>query len=377
MAWPDWAHPEQLKRSAHATVHAGRATQTSSGTEALGQPVVSTPDTVVPTKTTAWRLKIDPDPSEQPKPIKAVSSHPNGRLIAVANGRDRAVVYDISGAYHKVAYQISEKHTRTGIPVINDIAFSFEGRLVATAVAYVIAVISDFRTGAAKAWLTDHALESGEATELVAIQHNRSVSKVAVSLATLAIPTELNSTATWDLTNVERKTHAFTHNAVTALSLSLDDPPRLATGGGDKIARIWDTASGASMQRCLHEDKVTAVAFSPDGLFLATGCADARARIWSANGTHMLEFAHDGPVTAVTFSPDGRWLGSAGEDGAARIWNVQSGLLTMECTHPDIVTSLAFGQDSDSHTCWLGTGCNDGSVRIWDIEAAPHPSECS
>ena len=44
------------------------------------------------------------------------------------------------------------------------------------------------------------------------------------------------------------------------------DGTRLASGGEDRTARLWDPATGALLATCRgHASKVLSVAFSPDG----------------------------------------------------------------------------------------------------------------
>jgi WD40 repeat protein len=59
------------------------------------------------------------------------------------------------------------------------------------------------------------------------------------------------------------------------------DGLRLATAGLDRKARVWDARTGEKLLECKgHTDFVTSVAFSPDGLCLATGSYDKTARVW-------------------------------------------------------------------------------------------------
>jgi WD40 repeat protein len=58
------------------------------------------------------------------------------------------------------------------------------------------------------------------------------------------------------------------------------DDTRVATGGADKSARIWDAADGQQLLELPHDAAVIALAFSPDGTQLATASAEKSAWIW-------------------------------------------------------------------------------------------------
>ena len=57
------------------------------------------------------------------------------------------------------------------------------------------------------------------------------------------------------------------------------DSRHLATGSGDKTARITDIQSNKTIRTITHNDWVTAVAFSPDEYYLLTGSGDGTARV--------------------------------------------------------------------------------------------------
>ena len=97
----------------------------------------------------------------------------------------------------------------------------------------------------------------------------------------------------------------------------------LCCGSKDSMARVFDlvgSATGSSMPRCLsefvHPDWVGAVAMSPDGQRLATGCDDAHVRIWSsASGEQELRT----PLSMAARGVSSAWIIGVGWVGNERL----------------------------------------------------------
>ena len=72
--------------------------------------------------------------------------------------------------------------------------------------------------------------------------------------------------------------------------------------------------------------RVNAVAFSPDGKTVLTGSTDKTARLWSTAARSPIgqPMTHRGSVNAVAFSPDGK-IASGSLDNTARLWDAAAG----------------------------------------------------
>src|SRR6266496_3248733 len=72
---------------------------------------------------------------------------------------------------------------------------------------------------------------------------------------------------------------AVANSSACPTGISLTDT-LVATASKDHTARVWETSSGKQIARFTHDESVSAIAFSPDGKYLATASMDGIARLW-------------------------------------------------------------------------------------------------
>jgi WD40 repeat protein len=151
--------------------------------------------------------------------------------------------------------------------------------------------------------------------------------------------------------------------AIDDVTFSSDD--RIATSSIDSSVRVWDAATGDTVQTLVgqSQQKMLAVAFSPDGGQLAAAGADNITRIWTAQGAIPRQLVGDtDSVTRVQYSPDGSLLLSASNDGTARLWGTTVPTLVPLGSHPGPVSAVAYSKDGKRV---LSAGA-DGTARLWN-----------
>ena len=113
------------------------------------------------------------------------------------------------------------------------------------------------------------------------------------------------------------------------------DGRRVATGGVDGVARVWEVARGKLREALTlrgHANPVGSVSFDRTGTRLVTlGQHSGEARVWDVSPAGRGEvLTLPGPQTDwqpdIAFTPDGRRLvASSGREGTVRVWSVDTG----------------------------------------------------
>ena len=137
----------------------------------------------------------------------------------------------------------------------------------------------------------------------------------------------------------------------------------LASAHGDGTLTLWDRVSGRIITNAIaHPPFAMDVEFSPDGRLLSSGGWDAIGKLWDVlPGGLKLRNSLRGSIGGVglVFSPDGRRVVSGGADRNLKLWDTKTGLEVG--TLYSLGGNFAFSHDGNA----IYSAGERGEVRVW------------
>ena len=149
------------------------------------------------------------------------------------------------------------------------------------------------------------------------------------------------------------------------------DGKYMAESNADVETNLWRVSDGQKIRRSrsgniLYVDRRYGLTFSPDGRYLVSGF-DNSVIFWELSiGTIARRIEIDRSIVrAIAFSPDGRYLAAAGDrNNNVTIFGASSGQQIRQMDAGDIYT-IAFSPDGN---CIAG-GDDDGRVTLWKVSS--------
>ncbi len=165
-------------------------------------------------------------------------------------------------------------------------------------------------------------------------------------------------------------------NEVMSVAFSPDGQSVL-TSSHDCTARIWDLKTGQQRYLLPHRGELLEASYSPDGKYVATASRDRTAMIWNAitGQPHCRALRSEHAVRNVKFSADNRRLLVMDFQGL-RIWDTEMGVpLTVLLNQP---APIGTGFHSSTNGPQFGPDCqsvflatDNSEAFLWDIPVVP------
>jgi dipeptidyl aminopeptidase/acylaminoacyl peptidase len=142
------------------------------------------------------------------------------------------------------------------------------------------------------------------------------------------------------------------------------DGMQLASASADGTIKVWDARSEPEARTFVG----AAMAFSPDGRWLASSPWDGPFKVSDTTTGQQIGGTFDGGgELAMAFSPDGKLIALDSGRTTVKLWDIamRLELRTFE-GHTGAVTSVAFSPDGK----WLASASWDHTVKLWDVATA-------
>jgi WD40 repeat protein len=182
----------------------------------------------------------------------------------------------------------------------------------------------------------------------------------------------------WDTTTGKQLLHYTGHTGSIFRVAWSPDGKEIASASYDGTVQVWNATTGQHLQTYTMGVPVWSVAWSPDGsrIVSGTGSAGLNGRVYSGNtakvwnaatGQTLLTYNGHGDgndVYALAWSPDGKYIASGGSDQMVRIWNAATGqTVSISQDFEDTVWDVAWSPDGTE----IVACSQDGTVKVWRL----------
>lgn len=167
----------------------------------------------------------------------------------------------------------------------------------------------------------------------------------------------------WDAETGQRRKSPPTFERSIKAGIFLTDPDRFLTATDDGEIQLWAVSAARQTASVRHGGQVAALAASLRGTYFATGGHDKLTRVWRTSdlreATSALRLR--GEVGSLQFSPDERFLAAASTDGSVRVWEVIHGRLVAPPQLPhETIRNRQKSEDAKRIVCTFFTAASDG-----------------
>jgi WD40 repeat protein len=299
--------------------------------------------------------------------VRSLAFTPDGTALAAAGGNTGNVPIRIWDAVDGHPLALLGGHNG----IVWGMAFSPDGRMLATVSSDQTAQIHDWRNGDILKVLTFPG-------QVVSVAFSPDGQTLAVGGVDEPL-NQIQNAAVWTYAvgswELRLKLTEFLN--ITALAFS-PGGGTLVGGGTSRNVQVWRTGDGSPQFTLSHAHQVSEAAISPDGSTVATAtclttlnadCTEGGIWLWDLPSGKLIRKIGGFPdfVESVAFSVDGSTLIAGSRDGTLRLYAASDYETHFETFSPGGIDALALSPDGTL----LATGGSDGRVHLWKVLYRP------
>ncbi len=261
-------------------------------------------------------------------PVYSLAYSPDGNTLVTGDQNGLILVWDaLTGQVRR------ELRGHTG--VINQLAFSPDGRLLASVANDPFGLIWNVGTGQSEVQLNGRPQwQIGDGPLMDGLKQFQGFKNVVWHPGGGLLATAGNDSTrrVWEArTGREFETRRTVDNQTLGLASHPDGSVFAATNADHALFRYdWNTGEGVKHPSVVKTKYGTwrpmgrRIAYSPDGLSVATAGMEGTVKVWDGKEPRPLLVlkGHSSDVYGVAYSRDGGRLITCGGDGTAKVWNV-------------------------------------------------------
>jgi WD40 repeat protein len=294
--------------------------------------------------------------------IWGLSASPDGKWFATGSDDGTVALWTVTDSGLQYCRPVCFSADSAAAPLVRSISFSPDGTLLGIATC----------DGIVRIW---HLYEDRIQCEFQASHWAVRAVEFAPDGRSIATGADDGMVGLWDLSGKsvmsDDERSRFKHESPVWGVRFHPNGARLASCSEDHRIKVWNLTTKHEEQTLIgHTCWVLDIDYNFDGTFLASASEDGTARIWDEAGNEVAVLVHGAPVNGVAFSPDGITIATAAADCKLRLWNIgesRDRRSRRQFRHPKkaILLDVSFSCDEK----WLAAGGTDNQVQIWDINA--------